>query len=150
MKKTTLYIVGGLAALGLFYFLRGKAAKRLQVTFKDIQLGEIKGLKIPDIFARFRIINPTSTPLSVTAIAGQIYLNGNLFTTISNLEKTNIPGNTETIYSVKVLPPGISAFYAIYNLIKKRQDADIEFRGTINTTGFALPINESVTLKLWK
>lgn len=150
MKKATWWIVGGAAAIGLYFLMRGKAAKRLQVYFKDIKIGEIKGVKIPDIFARFRVINPTSTPLSVDSIAGSIYLNGNLFTDVSNLQKQSIPGNSETIHSVKVSAPGLSAFLAIYNLIKKRQDAEIEFRGTVNTTGFAIPINESVTLKLWK
>ena len=150
MKRNTVIIIAIVAAAGLYFFTRGKAAQRLKIFFKDIKVGEIKGLKFPDIFARFRIVNPTSTPLSVDSVAGEIYLNGNLFTTVSNLEKANIPGNTETVYSVKVITPGLSALYALYNLIKKKQDAEIEFRGTVNSTGVIIPINEAVNIKLWK
>lgn len=149
-NKTTLFIVGGVALLGLYFLMRGKAAKRLQIFFKDIRVGEIKGLKIPDIFARFRVVNPTSTPLSVDSIAGQIYLNGKLFTSVQNLNKTNIPGNTETVYEVKVSTPGISAGLAILDLIRNKKNAEFEFKGTINTTGVILPINESVNVQLWK
>lgn len=150
MKKYIPILVGGAAFLALYFFSRGKAAKRLIITFKDITIGKIQGLKIPDIYARFNVINPTSTPLSVNSIAGQIFLNGNVFTTVSNLEKVNIPGNAQTTYQVKVMPPGLAAFLAIYKLIKNRQDAEIEFEGSINTTGVVIPIKESVTLKLWK
>ena len=107
-------------------------------------------LFVPEIFARFNVINPTNTPLSITSIAGQINLNGYQFTTVQNLEKTNIPANTTTIYSVKVNAPGITALLAVYKLIKNKQDAEIEFSGTINTTGVVIPIKEAVTLKLWK
>ena len=150
MKKNALYIIGGIAAIGLFFYIKSKAAGKLQITFKDIKLGAIKGLKIPDIFVRFNVINPTNTTLSISAIAGQIFLNQKLFTTVSNLDKVEFLPKTETIYQVKVLPPGLNAFLAIYNLIKKKQDAEIEFRGTINTSGITLPINESLSLKLWK
>lgn len=150
MKKYLPYILGGAAFIGLYFITRGRAAKKLIINFKDITVGNIKGLKVPDIFVRFNVVNPTSTPLSVTSIAGQIFLNGYLFTTVQNLDRVNIPGNTETIYSVKVLPPGFTAFLAIYKLIKNKQNADIEFKGTINTTGVTLPINESVNVKLWK
>jgi len=150
MKRNTIIILVIAAAAGLYFFTRGKAAQRLQIFFQDIKLGEIKGLKIPDIFARFRVINPSSTPLSINSLAGEIYLNGKLFTTVSNLQKTQIAANTETIYSVKVVTPGLNAFYALYNLIKNKKDAQIEFKGTVNTTGVVLPITEAVTLKLWK
>jgi len=149
MKRNTIIILTVVAAAGLYFFMRGKAAQRLQVAFFDLKLGEIKGLKIPDIFARFKVINPTSTPLSVDSIAGQVFLNNILFSSVSNLEKARIPGNSETIYSVKITP-GITAFYALYNLIKKKENANIVFKGTVNTTGVALPINEAVSLKLWK
>jgi LEA14-like dessication related protein len=150
MKKYLPYIVGGAAFIALYFMARGSAAKKLIINFKDIVVGKIEGVKIPDIFIRFNVINPTSTPLSVTSIAGQIFLNGYLFTTVQNLEKVSIPGNTNTIYQVKVLPPGLTALLAIYKLIRNKQNADIEFRGTINTTGVTLPINESVNVKLWK
>ena len=150
MKKYLPYIVGGAALIALYFVSKGSAAKKLLISFKDITIGKITGVKIPDIFIRFRVVNPTSTPLQVKSIAGQIFLNGYLFTTVQNLELINIPGNTETIYQVKVLPPGLTAFLAIYKLIKDKQNADIEFRGTINTTGVTLPINESVNVKLWK
>jgi LEA14-like dessication related protein len=149
MKRNTIIILGVVAAAGLYFFMRGKAAKRLQVAFYDLKLGEIKGLKIPDIFARFKIINPTSTPLSVNSIAGEVFLNNILFSSVSNLDKAQIPGNSETLYSVKITP-GLSAFYALYNLIKNKKNADIVFKGTVNTTGVVLPINEAVSLKLWK
>jgi hypothetical protein len=150
MKKYLPYIIGGAAFIGLYYITRGRAAKKLIINFKDITVGNFTGLKVPEIFVRFNIVNPTNTPLSVTSIAGQIFLNGYLFTTVQNLDKVNIAANTETIYSVKVLPPGLSALLAIFKLIKNKQNADIEFRGTINTTGVTLPINESVNVKLWK
>lgn len=150
MKRNTLIILGVIAAAGLYFFTRGKAAKKLQVFFNDLKLGEIKGLKIPDIYARFKVINPTNTDLSVTSIAGSIYLNGKLLTTVSNLERQTIPANTETLYSVKVVTPALNAAYALYNLIKNRKDAEIEFKGTVNTTGVVIPIDESVNVKLWK
>jgi LEA14-like dessication related protein len=150
MKKYLPFIVIGAAGLALYFISKGSAAKKLIINFKDITVGKIEGVRIPDIFVRFRIVNPTSTPLTVKSIAGQIFLNGNLFTTVQNLELVNIPSNTETIYQVKVSPPGLTAFLSLYKLIKNKQNADIQFRGTINTTGVSLPINESVNVKLWK
>lgn len=150
MKKYLPYIAGGVAFIALYFITRGRAAKKLLINFKDITIGKIEGVKIPDIYVRFNVINPTNTPLSITSIAGQIFLNGYQFTTVQNLEKASIPANTTTVYSVKVSPPGLTAFLAIYKLIKDKKDAIIEFRGSVNTTGVIIPINEEVTLKLWK
>jgi hypothetical protein len=150
MKRNKIYIILGVAAAAALYFLsKGSAAKKLQVYFKDIQIGEIKGLKIPDIYARFSISNPSNNKLTIDGISGQIFLNGNLFTTVSNFEKMTILPNTNTFYTVKLVTPSISAFYAVYNLIKKKQSAEIEFKGSINTMGIVLPIDESVNIKLW-
>jgi LEA14-like dessication related protein len=150
MKRNALIIGGIIAAVAAFYFFRIKAAKKLQVYFKDITVGNITGLKIPDIFARFRIINPTDTALDVKSVAGSIYLNGKLLTSINNLQKQTIAPNSEDIYSLKIVTPPLNLVLAIVSLIRNKKTAEITFEGVVNTSGFAIPVKESVNVDLWK
>ena len=142
MKKLLPFILIGGAVV--FYFLsRGGTAKRIRVYFKDLTFGKMSGL-IPEIFARFRIVNPTNTPVSVDSIAGDIYFNQQQLASVQNLSRINIPANSEIVYPIKIQVSAISVLTTIYRFIKNKERLKITFDGSINTTGIVIPIQQTI------
>jgi LEA14-like dessication related protein len=144
MKKTGALLLVGLGAVALYFFSKVKASQVLKVYFDSLQIGKIKGLKLPDIFAKFRIVNPSNTALSVTAIAGDINVNGSQFADVQQTEKLEIPPNKEVFYSVKIRVNGIQAVYTIISLLRKKQKIKVDFNGTVNSTGILIPIEQTI------
>jgi LEA14-like dessication related protein len=143
MKKYLPFIV--IAAGAAFYFLsKGGAAKKLRIYFKDLNFGKSTGWKIPDVFARFRIVNPTNTALTVDSIAGDIFVNKNLLASIQNLGKVTIPANSEIIYPIKIQTSAFNVLNTVYQFIKNKEKVNIYFEGTVNSSGLALPIKQLI------
>ncbi len=143
MKKYIPFIVIG--AAGLLYFLsKGKAAQKLRVYFNDISFGKSSGFRIPPIFARFRIVNPTNTPLQVDSIAGDIYFNRSQLASIQNLVPVQIPANSEIMYPVKIEASAFSVAQTIYNFIRNKQKVNISFDGSVNASGVVIPVKQTI------
>ena len=144
MKKTGLYLTAIFGAVALYFFSRGNAVKSLKVYFNSLSLGSTKGFKIPDVLAKFRIVNPTNTPLSVRAIAGDIFVNGKQIASFSQVENLEIPANQEIIYSVTIKPDNVGLIMTIISFLKKKQKIKIDYTGTVNSSGIVLPISDTV------
>jgi len=143
MKKYFPFLIVG-GAVALYFLSRSSAAGKLRVYFKDIRFGKTKGFKIPEIFANFRIVNPTNTPLSVDSLAGDIYFNKNLLASVQNLNKITINPNSEFIYSVKIESSAFSLVQTLYDYLRNKQKITVSFDGTVNTSGVVLPIKQII------
>jgi hypothetical protein len=146
MKKILPFILTG-GAIILFYFLNKKAtADRLKVIFKNIHFKKSTGAALPDIFAEFLLINGTNTPLSITSIVGDIFINGKSLSTIQYLQKLDIPANSTSTLNIKVITPILSLLSVAYNLIIRKQKFSATFKGTLNSNGILLPIEQDITV----
>ena len=128
----------------LYFFSRGTAAKKIRVYFNDLSLGKTTGFKLPEIFARFRIVNPTNTPLSVDSIAGDIFVNKNLLASIQNLTPVSIPANSEILYPIKVNISAFNVINTVYQFIKNKQKINVYFDGTVNSSGVSFPLKQLI------
>jgi LEA14-like dessication related protein len=144
MKKSSLIITAVLGAVALFFYSRMASAKSIKVYFSSLDIGKIIGFSLPEMFAKFRIVNPTNTALSVSALAGDIYVNDKPLASISQIEKLEIPAKQEIIYKVKISTPIISALPILISLVKKKQKIKITYSGTINSAGVLIPIEDTI------
>lgn len=144
MKKGTVFIIAGVGAVALYFLSRVKASQTLKVYFDTIKIGKIKGISIPDIFAKFRIVNPSNTPLSVSAIAGDIYINDSQVADVQQTESLVIPARQEVSYSVKIKVNAIQTVFSLISFLKKKQKVKITFDGTINSTGVMIPVKQTI------
>lgn len=132
------------AAVGFYFWRKAGAAKNLKVYFAGLNLAKGSGL-IPNIFAVFRLVNPTNSSLQITSIAGDIFLNGKLVAGFSQVEKFEILPNSESAYKIKITPSGFTVALSVIDLIKsKGKNLTASFNGTINADGINLPINQTV------
>lgn len=96
---------------------------------------------IPDFYARFRIVNPTNTPVTVKSITGQLYLNKKLLADIQQLTSTTISANEEIEFEIRIKPSAYTALVALYNIVKKKEKLTLNFEGNVNSSGFVLPVS---------
>jgi len=146
MKKSIIYI--GIGAAVLLYFLsKSSAAKNLKVYFQTLSLKKPKGLNFPTVQAVFRIINPTSSTLTIDSIAGDITVNNKFLSSLSQIDPISIPANSETLYTINIKTPIFNALTTIVSLFKsKSKSFKVEFNGTINSGGILLPIKETISM----
>ena len=144
MKKSFLYI--GIGAAVLLYLLsKSSAAKNLKVYFQTLSLKKPKGLNFPTVQAVFRIVNPTSSTLTIDSIAGDITVNNKFLSSLSQIDPISIPANSETLYTINIKTPILNALQTIVSLFKsKSKSFKVDFVGTVNSGGILLPINETV------
>jgi hypothetical protein len=144
MKKSIPFIIAG-AGLILFYFMsKAKAGKSLKVNFHDILFGSSSGFNIPDMYVRFQIINPSSTPITIDSIVGDVIINGNSFATISNTSKFQIPAKETILYKVKVQIGLLNVATTLYDLYRNKEKFNVTFNGSINSSGLLIPINQTI------
>lgn len=143
MKKYFPFIIVG-GAVALYFMSKAGAAKKLRVYFKDVSFGKSKGIRIPEIFARFRLVNPTNTPMTVDSIAGDIYFNKSLLASIQNLNKITINPNSEILYPVKIETSAFSLIQTLYNYLQNREKITVSFEGTVNSSGVVIPVKQIV------
>ena len=101
MKKQFLFI--GIGAAILLYFLsKSSAAKNLKIYFQTLSLKKSKGFNFPTVQAVFRIVNPTSSTLTIDSIAGDITVNDKFLSSLSQIDPISIPANSETLYTINI------------------------------------------------
>lgn len=140
MNKTTGLLLLASAGVILFFLSRKNAAKFIKAYFLtvDIQRGQF--------IAKFKIVNPSNTPVEIKGITGEIYVNGKLLAMVNNFIATTIPANNQIIYPIKIETTGLSLATTIYSLFKNRQPLKFNFEGNINTTGVLVPIKQEIKL----
>lgn len=147
MKNKSFIFIGLGAAVLLYILSKKSAAKNLKVYFQTIGFKKGKGLNLPTVQAVFRIINPTNSTLTIDSIAGDILVNGSLLSSLSQIDKLNIPGNSESLYTVNIKTPVFNVLSTVYMLFKnKTKKLNIEFTGSVNSGGIIIPINQNVVL----
>jgi hypothetical protein len=146
MMKNKNFIFLGLGAAVLLYLLsKSSAAKNLRIYFQTIGLKKPTGLNLPTITATFRIVNPTSSTLTIDSLAGDLMVNNKLLSTLQNNEKFTVAAKSESLYTVNIKTPIFNALTTVLQLLKaKTKNIKVDFVGTANSGGFLLPINETV------
>lgn len=146
MKKQFLFI--GIGAAVLLYFLsKRSAAKNLKIYFQTLSLKKPKGLNFPTVQAVFRIVNPTSSTLTIDSIAGDITVNNKFLSSLSQIDPISIPANSETLYNINIKTPIFNALTTLVSLFQTRsKQIKVDFNGTVNSGGILLPINETVMI----
>ena len=82
--KNKSFIYLGIGAAVLLYLLSKKsAAKNLRIYFQTIGTKKSTGLNFPTITATFRIVNPTSSILTIDSIVGDLMINNKLLSTFN-------------------------------------------------------------------
>ena len=144
MKKS--YIFAGIGAAIVLYLLsKSSAAKNLRIYFQTIGLKKPTGLNFPTVTATFRILNPTSSTLTIDSLAGDLMVNDKLLSTLSNIEKITIPAQSESLYTINIKTPIFNALTTVIQLLKaKTKKIKVTFDGTANSGGLLLPINETI------
>jgi LEA14-like dessication related protein len=144
MKKYGVYIATVIGAVALYFLSKAQAGKQVKVYFNSLSLGKVKGLNLPEILAKFRIVNPTNTPLSVRSLAGDIFVNDSQFASLQQNEPLEIPANNEVIYTVKLQVPALSILTTVLPLLKSKKKIKITYTGTINSMGILIPISDTI------
>ena len=148
MPKTDIPILLIAGAFGIMFLVsRASAAKKLKVNFHNFKIEKPVGLNDPTLLVNFRIDNPTSTPLSINSIVGDLFINDKLFSKISQQNPITIKGSNTTIYSVHatVIKEGIKqALLSLFDLIRKKKQVIVRFKGVVSSTGFNIPIDSTV------
>lgn len=143
---TILFIAAG-AALALYLRGQKQAAKNLKVYFSGLDIKKPSGFTLPKFIARFMLINPTSSALSITNISGEIFVNKKQFGVVNSVEKINVAGNTKKEYKIELTIPAISAITAIINLFKSGEKLSVVFSGSVNSNGIIIPLEQVVYQK---
>jgi hypothetical protein len=145
MMKNKSFIYLGLGAVVLYLLSKTSAAKNLRVYFQTIGMKKPSGLNFPTITATFRVVNPTSSTLTIDSIAGDLMVNNKLLSTIANNQPFTIAAKSESLYTVNIKTPIFNALTTVIQLLKaKTKNIKVDFVGTANSGGFLLPINETV------
>ena len=142
MKFSYLLPIGA-GAVALYFWSKAQAGKNIKVYLSGVSLGRGSNV-IPDIFAKFRIVNGSNTPITLKSIVGDLFVNDKQIASVSNTESFDIPANKEVFYSVKVSANVLSLISIVTNLIKAKQRIKVAFNGTINTTGLTIPIEQTI------
>lgn len=148
MSKTRIAIFGAIAFV-IYYFVGQKqAAKNLKIFFSGLDIKKpTTGFTLPEFIARFRLLNPASSGLTITNITGEIFINGKQFAVINSVDKITVPGNSEKEYKVKMRVPAISAITTVLNLIRTKEKLTVNFKGSVNSNGVLLPLNQMIYQK---
>lgn len=144
MNKTFKLIltVGGIAAV--WYFIsKARAGKNLRVNFQNLKFGKFTGLSLP-IELSFSIINGSSTPITINSIVGEVYVNDRILSTVNNVDRFDIPGNSSVIYKTKVETGALDAINVVRGLIKDKKRLAVTFKGQVNSTGLMIPVEQTV------
>lgn len=128
----------------VFLYGKSETAKNLRINFQNIKFEKTSGLNFPTMVVNFKVINPSSTPLRLESIVGDLFINNKIFSTVSQTIPMTIPANNVTVYSVKIETGLINAISSVLQLIRQKKQLTITFRGVANSTGFMIPIEQTI------
>ena len=143
--KNKSFIYLSIGAVVLYLLSKTSAAKNLRIYFQTIGMKKPSGLNFPTITATFRVVNPTSSTLTINSLAGDLMVNNKLLSTLSNNESFTVPAKSESLYTVNIKTPIFNALTTVVQLLRaKTKNIKVDFVGTANSGGFLLPINETI------
>jgi hypothetical protein len=128
----------------LYFFSKKQAGANIKVYFKGIKT--TGSALSPKFYLTFRIVNVSSFGVTINAIAGEVFVNNKLVGDVNNVETFTVPKTSEIDYSVKFEPNSINVIKTLYQFFLLHQKMEIMFKGTINTTGALIPVEQKVKL----
>lgn len=138
-KYLPFLIAGGLAAL---YFLRLKnTSDKIKINLSNVTIKKQKGFKLPTIVLQFSVLNVTNFAINVLGIVGDVYVNGTFLASVSNLNKTIVNPNSETIISVNVNTTIFDAITNAVSLIKNGKTINLTANMNVNVDNILYPVN---------
>ena len=133
-------LAGGIV---LFFASKAQAGKNIKAYLKGVKFSG----KFPQTaFITFRIVNGASAGVVVNSIVGEVYINGKLVGDVNNVQNFTIPANSEVEYTVKLTPSSLGIIAIIYQLFTTKQKFVVEFKGTVNSTGALISIDQKITV----
>jgi len=144
-KALTIGLLGA-AGVGIYFLSRKKAAGTVKVIFDSLKIGSSKGFELPALVATFRIQNPSSTPLTLNSITGDLFLNGSRLSTISEFGALDIKPLTEVKADVNIHTGVIDAVLTVIDIIKQKKVASVSLKGNINSNGIMIPIEQTINI----
>jgi LEA14-like dessication related protein len=89
--------------------------------------------------------NPTNTPFTISSLAGNVLLNGNLIGNIAGFNQTIVAANSQTPLGVTVSLSTIATLNDLYSVFSAGH-AIVTVQGTANVDNIPLPINLTYTV----
>lgn len=133
---------GGIAAV-LYLISKARAGRNLRVNFQNLKFGKFTGLTLP-LELYFNIINGASVPITVNSIVGEVYVNNRILSTVNNVDRFEIPGNSSVVYKTQVQTSALDAINVIRGLLKDKKSIAVTFKGQVNSTGLMVPVEQTV------
>jgi len=146
LKKYFPFLLGG--GLIAYYFYKLKSAgDNIKVNLSSISVQKGKGLSLPYLLLKFNVQNITSAIITIKGLVGDVYINGNYFANVSNLNQVNVPRNGSVIYEVKVqagLFDVISTLQAFLKDKKKKLSVSANLNMNINDIIIPVTIDKKI------
>jgi len=141
IKKPILAITAvliGYFALQAFNFIKG-----LQIEFFKIRLGG--NILAPEIYADFKITNPTTFEVVVNGIDGVVNYNDQTIATVQSLSEFKVQANTFVISNVKIIPTIGGAVQILKQFLARTITNDFYFVGHVWVSNIPFSINQKLS-----
>lgn len=141
----TLLTAGALFG-GYYLYQKYHTAVSLSYKLASLSFGSIViGQPLP-VVIEFSLINPTNQTLTLNGITGNISVNGTFLSTINSTTAITVPANSSINYPVNFSVSVGSTLNQILNFFKAPGSTNVNFLGTVNSEGLAVPFSDSVTV----
>lgn len=140
-KKTILAIAAvglGYLALQAFNFIKG-----LQIEFFKIRFGGT--ILAPEIYADFRITNPTSFEVVVNGIDGVVNYANQTIATVQSTSQFKVQSNSFVISNVKIIPTINGAIELLKQFFSRSITNDFYFVGHVYVANIPFAINQKLS-----
>lgn len=147
MKRNYIGIGLAVAAIGLYYYSKGRAGSKLNVVASNAKNLRVSGLAL-EFDLELTFANPTNQNLSINGIGGYCYLNNTIVATTSRNESVNIEryGNTKVLVPTRI--QFSSAVYATKEVVEffRGTPLTLKWKGEARTLGLSLPLETSFVI----
>jgi LEA14-like dessication related protein len=140
-KKVILGLVAagvGYMALQALNFVKG-----LKIEFSKISFGG--SLLAPEIYADFKIVNPTNFSVTVNSLDGGVYYNDKLIASVNSIREFQVSANTFVISNIKIIPTIAGAMELIKQFLSKSITNDFRFIGHVYAGHIPFSINQKLS-----
>jgi LEA14-like dessication related protein len=134
----------GLVAVGVYFWGKSQAGKKLKITIDSIKFDKLNFAFQPTFTVNFLLTNNSNFSLNINSLFGDVYLNGVKISTVSENSTINVPANKSINFPVSVSVSLVDTILEIERLIRNGDRLNIKFVGVVNAEGLNFPINEMV------
>lgn len=143
MRKYIPYLFGAVALYAILKLKRGATIANRALFSIDKMNVDIRKRQINLILG---ILNPASGSIKINSVVGNLVLNGQSIASIENFTGLVVKGNAKSFLSLIMKPSGMGIVNLLIDFInakknKEKTTAVVQFIGTANVDGIAIPIN---------